>query len=36
MPVKLVDENMERAHLRDAINTQKFYFRKNVLGSKNY
>ena len=25
-----VDENMHRAHRRDAVNTQKFYFRKNL------
>jgi len=25
-----VDENMKRAHARDAINTQKFYFRKHI------
>ena len=25
-----VDENMKRAHARDAINTQKFFFRKHI------
>lgn len=29
-----VDENMHRAHRRDAINTQKFYFRKNLFDPK--
>ncbi len=25
-----VDENMKRAHARDAINTQKFFFRRHI------
>ncbi|KAL2885012.1 Glutamate--cysteine ligase [Ceratocystis lukuohia] len=28
IPIKKVDENMERAHALDAVTTQKFYFRK--------
>jgi glutamate--cysteine ligase catalytic subunit len=30
IPLSNVDENMRRAHLRDAVNTQKFYFRKHI------
>ncbi|KAM4066134.1 glutamate-cysteine ligase [Hirsutella rhossiliensis] len=29
IPIKRVDENMERAHALDALLTEKFYFRKN-------
>ncbi|KAK4054315.1 glutamate--cysteine ligase [Microbotryomycetes sp. JL221] len=31
IPISKVDENMHRAHQRDAIHTQKFYFRRNVF-----
>lgn len=31
IPVSKVDENMKRAHVRDAVNQQKFYFKKNVF-----
>ncbi|KAI9172453.1 Glutamate--cysteine ligase [Paramyrothecium foliicola] len=31
MPIKRVDENMERAHGLDAVLNQKFYFRKNLF-----
>lgn len=31
IPISKVDDNMHRAHQRDAIHTQKFYFRKNVF-----
>ncbi|GAA5961268.1 hypothetical protein JCM8115_001529 [Rhodotorula mucilaginosa] len=34
LPISKVDENMHRAHRRDAINTQKFYFRKNLFDPK--
>ena len=35
MPISMVDENMERAHERDAVNQQRFYFPANPLpGSK--
>ncbi|KAL9613525.1 MAG: hypothetical protein Q9204_008894, partial [Flavoplaca sp. TL-2023a] len=35
MPISMVDENMERAHERDAVNRQRFYFPANpLLGSK--
>ena len=27
IPISLVDENMERAHSRDAVNSQKFWWR---------
>ena len=30
VPLSRVDENMTRAHVRDAVNTQKFFFRKDV------
>ena len=30
IPISLVDENMKRAQKRDAITSQKFYFRKNI------
>lgn len=30
IPISKVDENMHRAHRRDAVHTQKFYFRKNL------
>lgn len=31
VPMSKVDENMESAHARDAVNSRKFYFRKNVF-----
>ena len=31
MPISLIDENMERAHLREACPNQKFWFRTNIL-----
>ncbi|KAK0545062.1 glutamate--cysteine ligase [Tilletia horrida] len=34
MPISKVDENMKRAHVRDAIHTRKFYFRKQVFRGK--
>jgi len=35
IPILLGDENMERAHHRNAILSEKFYFRKNIIG-QNY
>jgi glutamate--cysteine ligase catalytic subunit len=29
LPLSKTDENMKRAHARDAVHTQKFYFRNN-------
>jgi glutamate--cysteine ligase catalytic subunit len=34
MPITLVSENMETAHTRDALHTQKFYFRKDPFSSR--
>lgn len=34
VPIKKVDENMERAHNLDAVLNDKFYFRKNVFPSR--
>ncbi|GAA5919676.1 hypothetical protein JCM6882_004535 [Rhodosporidiobolus microsporus] len=34
LPISKVDENMHRAHRRDAIHTQKFFFRKNLFDPK--
>ena len=31
MPISKVDENLERGHKRDAVNREKFWFRKNIL-----
>ncbi|GAA6043759.1 hypothetical protein JCM8097_006657 [Rhodosporidiobolus ruineniae] len=31
LPISKVDGNMHRAHRRDAVNTQKFFFRKNLF-----
>uniref|UniRef100_A0A7S4B8C5 Glutamate--cysteine ligase n=1 Tax=Chrysotila carterae TaxID=13221 RepID=A0A7S4B8C5_CHRCT len=31
MPLSKVDENMRRAHSRDAINTEKFWFRQTIM-----
>ena len=31
MPISKIDENMDRAHLRDAASTQKFWFKINIL-----
>jgi glutamate--cysteine ligase catalytic subunit len=31
MPLTKIDENMERAHMRDAASTQKFWFKINIL-----
>ena len=36
MPISKCDENMERAHNRDAVLKEKFWFRSNILGSENY
>lgn len=33
IPITLVSENMEIAHIRDAVSTQKFWFRKNPFSS---
>lgn len=33
IPITRVSENMETAHIRDAVSTQKFWFRKNPFGS---
>ena len=30
MPMSKVDENMDRAHARDAVRQQKFWFRTNI------
>lgn len=35
MPLTKVDENMHRAHRRDAVNTQTFWFRKEVYRTRN-
>ncbi|KAF4122660.1 glutamate--cysteine ligase catalytic subunit, partial [Geosmithia morbida] len=34
VPIKVVDENMERAHGRDAVLNTKFYFRKNPFPAR--
>lgn len=31
MPIPMVDANMEKAHVRDAVNTERFYFRNNLF-----
>jgi len=31
IPISYVDENFKRAHKRDAILKEKFFFRKNIL-----
>ncbi|EKM54562.1 uncharacterized protein PHACADRAFT_258498 [Phanerochaete carnosa HHB-10118-sp] len=31
LPISKVDENMARAHKRDAVSTEKFYFRKDIF-----
>lgn len=36
MPVSKVDENMERAHRRDAILSQKFWFNTNSIKASNF
>ncbi len=33
IPVSKVDENMRRAQLRDALRTQKFFFRTNITST---
>jgi glutamate--cysteine ligase catalytic subunit len=33
IPITLVSENMETAHIRDAVSTQKFWFRKNPFST---
>ena len=35
MPVSKVDENMKRAHRRDAINTERFFFRRELYRTRN-
>ncbi|GAA5876253.1 hypothetical protein JCM8547_003748 [Rhodosporidiobolus lusitaniae] len=34
LPISKVDENMHRAHRRDAVHTQKFFFRKTLFDPK--
>ncbi|KAF2005601.1 glutamate-cysteine ligase, partial [Amniculicola lignicola CBS 123094] len=34
IPIQRVSENMETAHIRDAVNTEKFYFRKNPFSHR--
>ncbi|KAF7846408.1 hypothetical protein BT93_L4425 [Corymbia citriodora subsp. variegata] len=34
IPIPRTTENMETAHIRDAVNTEKFYFRKNPFPSR--
>lgn len=34
LPIPRTTENMETAHIRDAVNTEKFYFRKNPFPSR--
>jgi glutamate--cysteine ligase catalytic subunit len=34
IPITKVSENMETAHIRDALHTQKFYFRKDPFSSR--
>lgn len=34
IPITRVSENMETAHIRDAVSSQKFYFRKNPFPSR--
>lgn len=34
IPIPRTTENMETAHIRDAVNTQKFFFRKNPFPSR--
>ena len=37
MPVSMIDENMERAHKRDAILNEKFWFKTRIFPSgENY
>lgn len=36
IPITKVDENMERAHRRDAILTQKFWFNINSIKPSNF
>jgi len=36
IPISKADENMKRAHYRDAILEQKFWFNVNFLKSENY
>jgi glutamate--cysteine ligase catalytic subunit len=34
LPIQRVSQNMETAHVRDAVSTQKFFFRKNPFSSR--
>ena len=36
IPIQMADENMKRAHYRDAILNEKFWFKTNCLRSDNY
>ena len=33
MPISKIDENMERAHIRDGLLTQKFWFKSNIVSA---
>lgn len=34
MPISMVDENMKRAHRRDGVKTQRFWFRQEIMDEK--
>lgn len=36
MPITMADENMERAHYRDGVLNQKFWFKTNVIKRDDY
>lgn len=36
IPISLADQNMERAHIRDGVLGQKFWFNKNFVQSETY
>jgi glutamate--cysteine ligase catalytic subunit len=36
MPISKIDINMERAHMRDAVTTQKFWWKINILGAADF
>ncbi|KAL8695411.1 MAG: hypothetical protein Q9224_003403, partial [Gallowayella concinna] len=36
MPIAMVDENMEKAHIRDAVNRQHFHFKTDPLSGSSF
>lgn len=34
MPISMIDDNMDKAHMRDSLLTKKFWFKTNIIKDK--